>query len=63
MVAAPLSALDLPLKALVWSDASAQVYVSYNDPSYLGRRYGLTEELVERLASVVPLVDQAVTAT
>jgi uncharacterized protein (DUF302 family) len=30
MVASPLLALDLPLKALAWQDAAGQVLVSYN---------------------------------
>src|SRR5215467_11818831 len=32
MVAAPTSAIDLPLKILVWQDANGQVWVSYNSP-------------------------------
>ncbi|MEO6623442.1 MAG: DUF302 domain-containing protein [Burkholderiaceae bacterium] len=32
--------IDLPLKALVWEDAAAQVWVGYNDPAYLAQRHG-----------------------
>lgn len=32
--------IDLPLKALVWEDASSQVWLAYNDPAYLVRRHG-----------------------
>ena len=32
--------IDLPLKALVWQDASGQVWLSYNDPSFLAQRHG-----------------------
>lgn len=32
--------IDLPLKVLVWEDASAQVWLGYNDPAYLARRHG-----------------------
>lgn len=32
-------AIDLPLKALVWEDASAQVWLGYNDTDYLARRH------------------------
>ena len=35
--------IDLPLKALVWEDASAQVWVGYNDPVYLAKRHGVPE--------------------
>jgi uncharacterized protein (DUF302 family) len=31
--------IDLPLKALVWEDASAQVWLGYNDTAYLARRH------------------------
>ena len=33
--------IDLPLKALVWEDAAAQVWVGYNDPAYLAQRHGV----------------------
>lgn len=32
--------IDLPLKALVWEDASSQVWLSYNDPAFLANRHG-----------------------
>ena len=34
-------AIDLPLKALAWRDASAASWLSYNAPDWLGRRHGL----------------------
>ena len=37
MAAAPLSALDLPLKLLVWADDEGGTQVSYTDPAVLGR--------------------------
>ena len=35
--------IDLPLKALVWEDASSQVWLGYNDPAWLAKRHGVTE--------------------
>ena len=35
--------IDLPLKALVWQDASGTTWLSCNDPAYLARRHGLDE--------------------
>jgi uncharacterized protein (DUF302 family) len=32
--------IDLPLKVLVWEDASGQVWLGYNDPEYLAKRHG-----------------------
>ena len=34
MVAAPLAALDIPLKVLVWEDKNGAVSVSYNSPGF-----------------------------
>src|SRR5690349_19046954 len=34
MVAAPLAALDIPLKVLVWEDRDGAVSVSYNSPGF-----------------------------
>lgn len=31
--------IDLPLKALVWEDASAQVWLGYNDPAFIAKRH------------------------
>ena len=31
--------IDLPLKALVWEDASGQVWLGYNDPLFLAKRH------------------------
>jgi uncharacterized protein (DUF302 family) len=33
--------IDLPLKVLVWEDASGVTWLSYNDPSWLATRHGL----------------------
>ncbi len=59
MIAAPLAALDLPLKVLVWDDAG-QTRVSYTAPSVLAARYGLSDELAGRLAGIDPLTDALV---
>lgn len=42
MQSTPTLALELPLKLLVWSDASGATNVSYNQPDWLAERYGLT---------------------
>jgi uncharacterized protein (DUF302 family) len=36
--------IDLPLKALVWQDASGATWLSYNDPSWLAKRHGVGQE-------------------
>jgi uncharacterized protein (DUF302 family) len=51
MDAAPLAALDLPLKLLVWADGG-QTNVSYYSAEALTARYGLSAELAAKLAAV-----------
>jgi uncharacterized protein (DUF302 family) len=59
MEAAPLAALDLPLKALIWDDAG-QTRVTYYDPAAIAARYGLSQELAVNLAGIDPLTDALV---
>jgi uncharacterized protein (DUF302 family) len=56
MVAAPLAALDLPLKVLVWADGD-QTRLTYTAPSTLAARYGLSDELARRLTGIDALTD------
>jgi uncharacterized protein (DUF302 family) len=56
MAAAPLSALDLPLKVLIWADGN-RTNVTYYTPAAIAARYGLSAELAAKLAGVDPLTD------
>lgn len=40
--------IDLPLKALVWQDASSQVWLGYNDPEFLAKRHNIADCPVAR---------------
>jgi uncharacterized protein (DUF302 family) len=33
--------LELPLKILVWEDASGQTWLCYDDPAWVARRFGI----------------------
>jgi uncharacterized protein (DUF302 family) len=59
MLAAPSSAIDLPLKILVWEDGQGQAWVSYNSPAYLQKRHGLPSDLVPNIAVVETLAAKA----
>jgi uncharacterized protein (DUF302 family) len=59
MDAAPLSALDLPLKVLIWADGS-RTNVTYYSPAAIAARYGLSAELAANLAGIDPLTDALV---
>jgi uncharacterized protein (DUF302 family) len=55
--------IDLPLKALVWEDAEAQVWLAYNDPAFLAERHGADScPVVDKLsAALAGLAEAAVT--
>jgi uncharacterized protein (DUF302 family) len=59
MLAAPSSAIDLPLKILVWEDAEGKVWVTYNSPAYLQQRHGLPPELLQNITVVETLAIKA----
>lgn len=59
MASAPLVALDLPLKILVWADGD-RTKVSYTAPAALGARYHLSDEMAGRLSGIDGLTDAVV---
>jgi uncharacterized protein (DUF302 family) len=59
MLAAPTAAIDLPLKALAWQDTSGKVWLSYNDPAYIQRRFNLSDDLMKPLVGIGALIEQA----
>jgi uncharacterized protein (DUF302 family) len=61
MAAAPLAALDLPLKVVIWAD-EGQTKVSYVSPAALAARHHLSEDLAAQLAGIDPLTDALVAA-
>jgi uncharacterized protein (DUF302 family) len=66
MQSMPTIGIDLPLKALVWQDASGNTWLSYNDPSWLAKRHGLGPEIeaaVAAMAAVLAAVAKAATVS
>lgn len=59
MAAAPLAALDLPLKVLVWTD-HGETKITYTAPAALAARYDLSDDLAERLAGIDQLTDAVI---
>jgi uncharacterized protein (DUF302 family) len=54
--------IDLPLKALVWEDASGATWLSYNDPAWLAQRHGVageTETVIGMMSKALDAVAQA----
>ena len=63
MECAQSAGIDLPLKALVWEDASAQVWLGYNDPAFLAQRHGAANcPVVENLRKALSGIADAAVA-
>lgn len=58
--------IDLPLKALVWQEASGDTWLSYNDPAWLAQRHGLGSEVeapVKAMTAMLGAVTRAATGS
>ena len=56
--------IDLPLKALVWEDATGKTWLSYNDPQWIAKRHGLagdSNRVIDALAATLAAVARAAT--
>jgi uncharacterized protein (DUF302 family) len=62
MLAAPLAALDLPLKVLVWDDGKGVVSVSYNSPAFMAERLDIEGAQRAPFNAVESIVDAALGA-
>jgi uncharacterized protein (DUF302 family) len=51
MQAAPLAALDLPLKVVVWADDDGVVWMTFLTAAWLAHRYDLPPPLTQPLAA------------
>jgi len=47
--------IDLPLKALVWEDASGTTWLSYNEPSWIAQRHNIpnAESIVSKMTAAL----------
>jgi uncharacterized protein (DUF302 family) len=59
MLAAPTSAIDLPLKLLVWQDPEGKTRISYNEPEFLRARHHFPAALAQNLGVARVLAEQA----
>jgi uncharacterized protein (DUF302 family) len=48
----PLLGLDFPQRALVWEDEHGGVWMSTNDPVWLGRRYDVNADVIPKLDAI-----------
>ena len=59
MLASPSSAIDLPLKILIWEDSKGKVWVTHNSNAYLQERHGLPAELLPNISVIEALAKMA----
>jgi uncharacterized protein (DUF302 family) len=65
MQAVQTIAIDLPLKALVWQDASGDTWLSYNDPAWLAQRHRLghdAEAVIGGMAAALGAIARSATS-
>jgi uncharacterized protein (DUF302 family) len=55
--------IDLPLKALVWEDASGATWLSYNEPSWIAQRHGVAnaEPVVSKMSAAISAISRKAT--
>ena len=55
MQSAQTIGIDLPLKALVWQDAEGKTWISYDEPSWIAQRHGITDAqaVVNKMADLL----------
>jgi uncharacterized protein (DUF302 family) len=56
MQSAQTIGLDLPLKILVWQDAAGATWLSYNDPSWLAKRHGVSADVEATVSAITTAI-------
>ena len=54
-------AIDLPQKAIIWEDGKSMVWISYNDPRYLGKRHNIIgcDEVISKVEKALSGITKA----
>src|SRR6266404_3599491 len=65
MQSAQTVGIDLPLKALVWEDASGKTWISYNEASWIAQRHNVAnaEPVVSKMAAALSAMSKAAAGT
>jgi uncharacterized protein (DUF302 family) len=55
--------IDLPLKALVWEDASGATWLSHNEPSWIAQRHNIpnSEPIVSKMTTALSAMSRKAT--
>jgi uncharacterized protein (DUF302 family) len=54
--------VDLPIRVLVWQDATRDTWLTYNDPRWLARRHGLGREAAAAVTAMVAMLQTLLAA-
>ncbi len=56
--------IDLPMKALAWEDEKGDVWLSYNDPSYLAKRHSIknNDPIIKKMSGALAKFSAIATA-
>ena len=54
-------AIDLPQKAIIWEDDKSKVWISYNDPRFLGKRHNIIgcDEVITKVEKALSGITKA----
>jgi len=66
MQSVPTVAIDLPLKALAWQDASGNTWLCYNEPAWLANHHALPNEtatVIGNMSAALDAVAKAATSS
>ena len=57
--------IDLPLKVLVWEDASGTIWLSYNEPSWIAQRHRIqnAEPVMNKMTAALRAMSKKATDT
>lgn len=59
MLASITSAIDLPLKILIWQDEAGTTQLTYNSPEWLGSRHNIPSDQLKNIAGIGVLAAKA----
>jgi uncharacterized protein (DUF302 family) len=63
MQAGQTAGIDLPLRALVWQEASGKTWLSYNAPEWIAKRHGLdAQKTVTAMAALLEAIAKTATS-
>lgn len=58
MQANPTMGIDLPLRALVWQDATGKTWLSHDQPTWLAQRHGIANQTAPILDRMEAMLDE-----